>query len=110
MTADAKFWDNLAEKSVLHLVPERTRTLASIYRLLKPGGTFISSNVCLAGTWVPFGLILPVLRWLGKAPEVQLYDRTTMLREMREAGFVDIEEKDVGAERIVAFVVAKKPV
>jgi hypothetical protein len=32
-----------------------------------------------------------------------------MLREMRESGFVDVEERDVGAAKLVAFVVARKP-
>ena len=28
---------------------------------------------------------------------------------MRRAGFVEVEEKDVGAAKLVAFLVAKKP-
>ena len=95
--------------SILHLVDDRRRTLQTAFDLLRPGGTFISSNVCLAGSWVPYGLLLPVLRWLGKAPRVHLYDRATILREIAAAGFTDVEEKDVGADRAVAFVVARKP-
>jgi ubiquinone/menaquinone biosynthesis C-methylase UbiE len=95
--------------SILHLVDDRTRTLASAFELLAPGGTFISSNVCLAGTWVPYRSIIAVMRWLGKSPRVHCYDRTTILRELTAAGFVDVEEKDVGAEKVVAFVVARKP-
>lgn len=95
--------------SILHLVPDRRRTLATLFALLKPGGSFIASNVCLAGTWVPYGPLIALLRWFGKAPMVHLYDRETLGREMREAGFVEIEEKDVGAGRTVAFIVAKKP-
>ena len=95
--------------SILHLVPDRRRTLETIFALLKPGGSFIASNVCLGGTWVPYGALIAVLRWFGKAPVVHLYDRATIRREMGEVGFVEIEEKDVGAERTVAFIVAKKP-
>ena len=95
--------------SILHLIDDRTRTLKTAFELLKPGGTFISSNVCLAGTWVPYRTLITVMRWLGKAPRVQCYDRKTILREIAEAGFVDVEEQDVGADGLVAFVVAKKP-
>jgi arsenite methyltransferase len=95
--------------SILHLVEDRTRTLASAFELLRPGGTFISSNVCLGGTWVPYGAMITVMRWLGKAPRVHCYSRKTILREIAAAGFVDVEEKDVGAEKVVAFVVARKP-
>jgi hypothetical protein len=49
------------------------------------------------------------MRGLGKAPSVQLYDRETICDELSQAGFVEIEEMDVGAGRTVAFIVAKKP-
>lgn len=96
--------------SILHLVDDRSRTLRTVFELLKPGGSFVSSNVCLGGTWVPpYGVILPVMRWFGRAPVVHLYDRDTIAREMCEAGFVDVEERDVGAAGTIAFFLAKKP-
>jgi 2-polyprenyl-3-methyl-5-hydroxy-6-metoxy-1,4-benzoquinol methylase len=102
-------FDSAWAYSILHLVPSRAQTLATIFELLKPGGTFISSNVCLGGTWIPYGALIGAMRWFGKAPTVHIYDRKTILRELREAGFADVQEHDVGAERTVAFVVAKKP-
>jgi hypothetical protein len=69
----------------------------------------ISSNVCLGESWVPYGPLITLMRWFGKAPFVHIYDRQTILRELREAGFVSIEEKDVGADRTVAFIVANRP-
>lgn len=95
--------------SILHLVDDRVASLRAAFELLKPGGTFISSNVCLAGTWVPYASIIGVMRWFGKAPRVYCYDRKNILRELRDAGFVDVEEKDVGTSGLVAFLVAKKP-
>lgn len=95
--------------SLLHLVPDRARTHAGLFEVLAPGGTLISSNVVLGESWVPYRPLLAVMRWLGKAPSVHLYDRETIAREMREAGFVDVEEKDVGADPEIAFMVAKKP-
>ena len=49
------------------------------------------------------------MRWFGKAPKVYCYDRQTIRRELSDAGFVEVEEKDVGAESTVSFIVAKKP-
>jgi hypothetical protein len=95
--------------SILHLVPDRRRTLAALFDMLKPGGSFISSNACLGDTWVPYGLMISLMRWLGKAPVVHIYSRDTILRELRDAGFVDVVERDVGANKLVAFIVAKKP-
>lgn len=102
-------FDSAWAYSILHLVPERRHTLRTIFHLLKPGGVFFSSNVCLAGGFIPYGILIGVMRWFGKAPSVHLYDRETIFRELREAGFVEVEEKDVGAGRTVAFVVAKRP-
>jgi uncharacterized phage protein gp47/JayE len=49
------------------------------------------------------------ISWLGKAPRVSCYDRETIRGELAGAGFVDVMEHDVGAEPIVAFVIARKP-
>jgi arsenite methyltransferase len=102
-------FDSVWAYSILHLVPDRKRTLASLFDLLKPGGSLISSQVCLGDSWLPYGPLITLARWFGKAPFVYIYDRETMLRELREAGFVAVEERDVGAEKTVAFVVARKP-
>ncbi|NUO47596.1 MAG: class I SAM-dependent methyltransferase [Polyangiaceae bacterium] len=101
--------DGVWAYSILHLVEDRKRTLEIIFDLLEPGGTFISSNVCLGDSWVPYGAIITVMRWFGKAPRAYVYDRDTILREIREAGFVDVEAKDVGTADMVGFIVAKKP-
>jgi arsenite methyltransferase len=106
---DPEQFDAVWAYSILHLVDDRRRTLRALFELLKPGGTFISSNVCLRGGWIPYGAFITVMRWFGKAPFVHLYDRDTILREMREAGFVNVEERDVGADRRVAFIVAQRP-
>ena len=95
--------------SILHLLPDRRGTLSRLFELLKPGGALVTSNVCLGGTWVPYGPLITVMRWFGRAPVVYLHDRATILGELREAGFVDIEEHDVGASSTVAFVTARKP-
>jgi arsenite methyltransferase len=102
-------FDSVWAYSILHLVHDRKRILRALFDLLKPGGSFISSNLCLGESWVPYGAMITIMRWFGKAPFVYTYTRETMFREIREAGFVDVEERDVGADKMVAFVVAKKP-
>jgi ubiquinone/menaquinone biosynthesis C-methylase UbiE len=102
-------FDSVWAYSILHLVPDRGRVLAALFELLKPGGVLIASSVCLGDGWVPYGPIIGVMRWFGKAPSVQIYRRETLFRELREAGFVEATERDVGAEKTVAFVVASKP-
>lgn len=101
--------DGVCAYSLLHLVEDRAAALAHIYRLLKPGGFFIASTVCLKESWAPFGVILPVMRWFGQAPEVQLFTKQTLADEIEKTGFVEVAQPDVGAKPMVGFTVAEKP-
>lgn len=100
--------DGLCAYSILHLIGDRSAALRRIFELLKPGGFFVQSTVCLGESWIPFGPLLTVMRWVGKAPWAAVLSKDTLESEMRAAGFVDIEFPDVGAERIVGFIVARK--
>jgi arsenite methyltransferase len=95
--------------SLLHLVDDLPTALARMFRLLEPGGFFVSSTLCLGESWVPFGPMLWILRAIGKAPTVKIFSKRTLEDEMRRAGFDDIAEHDVGAKPNLAFVVATKP-
>lgn len=101
--------DGICAYSLLHLVEDRAAALAQIHRLLRPGGFFVSSTVCLRDTWVPYAPLLRVMRWLGKAPTVKMVSRTVLVAELKRAGFVDVNAPDVGATKIVSFLVATKP-
>lgn len=95
--------------SILHLVDDLPGTLAAVYDLLEPGGFFISSTVVLGGSWIPYRPLLAVMRWLGKAPDVQIFGQEDLSRAIEQAGFVGLTTPDVGASSTVAFVVAYKP-
>lgn len=95
--------------SLLHLVEDLPGTLARIFRLLAPGGFFVSSTVCLGESWVPLGPVLGLLRLIGKAPMVKILSKRTIEEEVRRAGFVDLRWPDVGAKPNIGFLVASKP-
>jgi len=95
--------------SVLHLVPDRAAVLASIRRLLAPGGLFVASTACLGDSWVPYRPLLRAMRWMGKAPSVRIFTRAELEAEVRQAGFVDVTFPDVGAKPAIAFMVATSP-
>jgi len=101
--------DGVCAYSLLHLVEDLPATLGRIYRLLRPGGLFVSSTVCLGESWVPYRPILQVMRWLGKAPRVHTLRKRVLEDELRRAGFDGLEQPDVGAESTIAFIVAEKP-
>jgi len=101
--------DGVCAFSILHLLEDRAAALARIHDLIKPGGFFVSSTVCLGETWVPFKPVLAAMRWMGKAPMVKIFRRQTLEDELRDAGFVDIEGPDVGTKPTVVFLTAQKP-
>ncbi|MFT5356519.1 MAG: arsenite methyltransferase [Polyangiales bacterium] len=101
--------DGICAYSFLHLIEDRAAALQHIHRLLKPGGFFVSSTACLGESWVPFTPILALLRWIGKAPLVKVVGKDTLEEELKQAGFVDIAQPDVGAKARTAFMVASKP-
>lgn len=101
--------DVICAYSLLHLVHDLPATLDHIFRLLRPGGIFISSTVCLGDSWVPYRPILQVLRWLGKAPRVSTLRQGALTEELRRSGFTGVEQPGVGADSTIAFLVAEKP-
>lgn len=102
-------FDAITAYSLLHLVLERRPLLQQIHRLLKPGGCFVSSTACLEHLRLPYRQILPLVRFLGLAPNVAVLSAVQVEHEIRAAGFVDVQLLDVGAKPEVAFIVAKKP-
>ncbi len=84
-------YDMVLALNLLHLLRDRTAALAKIHRLLKPGGIFVSSTVCLADRMWFLRPVIPVLQWIGKAPYVSFVGAKEVLREVATAGF---EEQD----------------
>ncbi len=95
--------------SLLHLVEDRSLALQRIYRLLQPGGFFVSSTVCLGQMRLLYAPLLGAMQWLGKAPYVSIFTKSTLEQDIRAAGFVGLVQPEVGAKANIAFFVASKP-
>jgi ubiquinone/menaquinone biosynthesis C-methylase UbiE len=101
--------DGILAYSILHLVADKRAALEQIYRMLRPGGFFIASTECLGGGLMPWGFVLKLMRWAGKAPSVGIFSKAELVADMQAVGFVDIEEPEVGAGKTTCFTVATKP-
>jgi len=100
-------FDMVLALNLLHLLPDRTAALAKIHRLLKPGGIFISSTVCLADRMWFLRPVVPMLQWIGKAPYVSFVSANEVLREVAAAGFEEQEHWTHGRANSL-FLVARK--
>ncbi|MGH1347383.1 MAG: class I SAM-dependent methyltransferase [Nannocystales bacterium] len=102
--------DGLFAYSLLHLVPDRTAALQRAFDLLRPGGYFVASTVCLGESWVPYSPLLLAMRLVGKAPWVaSRLSKAALHQEVKDVGFTDLRTPDVGAARQTDFLVARKP-
>ncbi|KFC64661.1 Methyltransferase type 11 [Bosea sp. LC85] len=96
--------------NVLHLIAAREAALASIHRLLKPGGIFISKTPCLAEMNLFLRLAVPLMQRVGKAPYVSFLSTEELEREIAAAGFEIIEREHHASRGRDArpFLVARK--
>ena len=100
-------YDMVLALNLLHLVPEREAALAKIHQLIKPGGFFISSTVCLADRMWYLRPVIPVMQWIGKAPYVSFLRERDVRHEMAAAGFEEQESFSHGRANSL-FLIAKK--
>jgi ubiquinone/menaquinone biosynthesis C-methylase UbiE len=100
-------YDMVLALNLLHLLPDRTAALDKIHRLLKPGGVFVSSTVCLADRMWFLRPVIPLLQWIGKAPYVSFLNSDQVLREVATAGFDDQEHWTHGRTNSL-FLIARK--
>lgn len=100
-------FDMVMGHSILHLLDDREAAIARVFDLLKPGGVFIASTVCLAKSFWYLKPILSVGRFFGVLPLVRFLTKDEMEKSMTGAGF-EIEQSLSMSKGNVAFIVARK--
>jgi len=109
LSGDDLTFDAVLGLSILHLVNDRDDIIAKIYRLLKPGGVFVTSTVCMGDKLKIFKLIAPIGQSLGLMPMVKVFSAKELEASMTNAGF-EIDHQWQPADSHAVFIVAKKPV
>jgi len=105
--ADASF-DVVLAHNILHLMEDPEAAIKHSYRLLKPGGVFVTSSACLGDSLSPWHLLLFVGKLFGKVPYVNLLKRETLESYFEQAGFViDVHWR---RSKMAAFIILKKPI
>ena len=100
-------FDAILGLSILHLLTDRNAAIAKVYRMLKPGGIFVSSTVCLGDSMKWLKPIAPTIgRLFGLV--IRVLTSADLLRSLTEAGFTIEQEWQPGPKKAV-FIVEKKP-
>ena len=107
LNADDESYDAVMGHSILHLLENKEIAIASAYRMLKPGGVFVTSTACLGGTMPALRVILPVGRFFGLLPMVKFFTAEELAGDLTDAGF-RIDYQWQPGKRKSGFIVAKK--
>ena len=94
--------------SILHLLEDKEAVIAKVFDMLKPGGIFVTSTVCLGDQMAWFKWIAPIGKFLGFFPLVKVFTVEELATSLTNARFkIDHQwQPDKGK---AVFIVAKKP-
>lgn len=94
--------------SILHLLEDKEAVIAKVFDMLKPGGIFVTSTVCLGDKMAWFKWIAPIGKFLGLFPLVKVFTVQELANSLTDARFkIDHQwQPDKGK---AVFMVAKKP-
>lgn len=109
-SAPDQSFDAVLGLNVLHLLADKEAAIAKVRKLLKPGGVFVTSTVCLGNNMKFFKIIVPVGRLLGLMPLVKVFTTTELADSLTNGGFeIDYEwQPDKGKSMFESvFIVAK---
>lgn len=94
--------------SILHLLADKDAVIAKVFRLLKPGGVFISSTTCIGDTMGAFRFIAPIGKAVGLLPQLDVMTTTDLVTSLTRAGFA-IEQQWQPRRGAAVFIVAGAP-
>lgn len=100
-------YDAVLAHSILHLVEDRDAMIARVHRMLKPGGVFVSSTVCIGNMMVLFRFILPLAHALRLLPVIRVFTTKQLVASVNAAGFA-IEHQWLPGKGKSVFAVARK--
>lgn len=100
-------YDMVLGLSILHLLADRDETISKVYAMLKPGGLFVSSTVCVGETMKFIKYIAPVAKLVGLMPLLRVFTVQDLADSMIAAGF-EIDYRWHPAKDKAVFIVARK--
>lgn len=80
-------YDAVLGLSILHLLEDKESAIAKVYQMLKPGGIFVTSTVCLGDNMSWFKFIAPIGKALGFFPLVKIFTSQNLINSLTDAGF-----------------------
>lgn len=108
LAAEEGRYDAVLGLSILHLLADKQAVIAKVFRMLRPGGYFVSSTTCLGDTMAFFKFIAPIGKALGALPQLDVMTSAELVQSLSSAGFEIVHQWQPGKGKAV-FIVAQKP-
>ena len=101
-------YDVVMGHSVLHLLENKEAVISNVFRILKPGGLFITSTTCLgSGNFVLKG-VLAFAQFFGLLPLVKFFTIDDLVKCLTATGYMIDYQWQPGKGKAV-FIIASKP-
>lgn len=100
--------DAVLALSILHLLRDKEGAIAKVYQMLKPGGIFVSSTICMGNTMRWFKPVALIGRVLGVLPFVEVLTTQELADSLTQADF-ELDYQWQPSKEKAIFIVAKKP-
>jgi ubiquinone/menaquinone biosynthesis C-methylase UbiE len=99
-------FDVILGLSILHLLADKDAVIAKVFRMLKPGGLFVSSTTCIGDTMGLFKLIAPAGKAVGLLPQLDVMTTQDLVGSLTGAGFSIEHQWQPGRGKAV-FIIAR---
>ncbi|RMF21418.1 MAG: class I SAM-dependent methyltransferase [Cyanobacteria bacterium J083] len=87
LTVADETFDVVLGLGILHLLENKEAVIAKVYKILKPGGVFVTSTACLGDTMKWFKAIAWMGRSLRLIPLVKVFTSKELENNLSDAGF-----------------------
>jgi len=105
LTVPDQSLDAVMGLSILHLLDNREEAIAKVYRMLKPGGVFVSSTGCMAEISKLLKIVAPIGKLFGLT--LKVFTAKELEDNLTGAGFaIDYQWRPGDGKSV--FIVAKK--
>ena len=105
--AASESFDVVLGLNLLHLLEDKDAAIEKIYKMLRPGGVFVSSTACITDMMPLFRLIAPLGAFFRLFPPVDVFSAKELTRALTDAGF-EIEHEWLPRKNKALSIVARK--
>ena len=107
LTVSDETLDVVLGLSILHLLKNKEEVIAKVHKMLKPGGIFVTSTMCLGDNMKWFKIVAPIGKFFGLMPKVLVFTAKELSESLTDAGLA-IDYQWQPSKGKAVFIVAKK--